>query len=262
MQEVGPLDEQLKTAFDYEWWWRWFNTFPGRIGFVRRVWAASRLHPACLTQRLRRTVALEGMAVVARYAGQPPAHWFWTHVDEIMQSFPLSGGSEGLLKTLQSFLKEAARFYPASTMQEMLAQLKRDSRLLLAKEGLLATVEPDGWVAKRVQVRYLNQGAVAKAVLVHCSAMWPVQGRMRLRISSNHGALQYLTLQVPGEFVLRLDVPEPLPGKSKNLQVYAHWLIEAHHGFVPSEHQPDSDDHRRLSFKVMGLQTTNEDAAN
>ncbi len=30
----GPLDESLRTAFDFDWWLRAFSRFPGRIGFV------------------------------------------------------------------------------------------------------------------------------------------------------------------------------------------------------------------------------------
>lgn len=81
---LGKLDESLKTAFDFEYWLRAFLAFPDRIGFVDSVQAHSRLHEACLTMRLRRTVALEGMEVLARHLGSAPKEWLLTYVIELL----------------------------------------------------------------------------------------------------------------------------------------------------------------------------------
>ena len=81
---LGKLDENLKTAFDFEYWLRAFLAFPDRIGFVDSVQAHSRLHEACLTMRLRRTVALEGMQVLARHLGSAPKEWLLTYVIELL----------------------------------------------------------------------------------------------------------------------------------------------------------------------------------
>lgn len=80
---LGKLDEQLKAAFDFEYWLRAFCTFPDRIGFVDTVQAMSRLHSGCITMRLRRTVALEGMQVLARHLGSAPKEWLLTYLDEL-----------------------------------------------------------------------------------------------------------------------------------------------------------------------------------
>lgn len=258
LAEVGLLDESLKTAFDFDWWWRWFERFPGRIGFVRRVWAASRLHPACLTQRLRRTVALEGMAVVARHAGPPPEAWFWTHVDEMCDAYPMTADRQTLVQVVQAFLQEARAHYPAPALGTMVERLKRDSRLRLAQPGLVASVEPDGWVSRRVQVRYAWRGQPARAVLLHCDAAWPTLGRLRLRVTGSNGVLHNLLLDVPGDFVLRFEVPVPLGPVDGSAQGYAQWQVDAFQGFVPAEHQAGSDDQRRLAFRVLDLHTTDE----
>ena len=81
---LGKLDESLKTAFDFDYWLRAFLAFPGRIGFVDAVQACSRLHDECVTLRLRRTVALEGMQVLARHLGSAPKEWFLTYVNELL----------------------------------------------------------------------------------------------------------------------------------------------------------------------------------
>jgi glycosyltransferase involved in cell wall biosynthesis len=79
---VGPLDESLQTAFDFDWWLRAFARVPGRIGFVDAVQAHSRLHPDTLTSTRRRTVAVEGMKVLARHLGSAPRHWIETWANE------------------------------------------------------------------------------------------------------------------------------------------------------------------------------------
>lgn len=81
---LGTLDENLKTAFDFEYWLRAFCAFPDRIGFVDEVQAKSRLHDGCITMRLRRTVALEGMEVLARHLGSAPKEWLLTYADELL----------------------------------------------------------------------------------------------------------------------------------------------------------------------------------
>lgn len=41
---LGPLDETLKTAFDFDYWLRAFIQIPERIGFIDTAQAKSRLH--------------------------------------------------------------------------------------------------------------------------------------------------------------------------------------------------------------------------
>lgn len=81
---LGKLDESLKTAFDFDYWLRAFKSFQYRIGFVDALQAQSRLHGACITLKLRRTVAVEGMKVIARHLGSAPGHWVLTYVDELL----------------------------------------------------------------------------------------------------------------------------------------------------------------------------------
>lgn len=83
-QLLGPLDGNLKAAFDFDYWLRAFVAFPDRIGFVDVVQAYSRLHAGCITVRMRRTVALEGMQVLARHLGSAPKEWLLTYVNELL----------------------------------------------------------------------------------------------------------------------------------------------------------------------------------
>ncbi len=81
---LGRLDEDLKTAFDFDYWLRAFSRFPGRIGFVDSAQAFSRLHESCITLRMRRTVALESMSVIARHMGAAPPHWLLSYISELL----------------------------------------------------------------------------------------------------------------------------------------------------------------------------------
>lgn len=76
---LGPLDTRLGASFDFDYWLRAFNAFPGRIGYLPRVQAHSRLHPACITHNQRRRVALEGMQLLARHQGSAPGHWLLSY---------------------------------------------------------------------------------------------------------------------------------------------------------------------------------------
>jgi cellulose synthase/poly-beta-1,6-N-acetylglucosamine synthase-like glycosyltransferase len=99
---LGKLDASLKTSFDFDFWLRAFGAFPQRIGFVDAVQAKSRLHDACITQKMRRTVALEGLNLLKKHLGQAPLHWMLTHFKEARQS-----GQPDLNQYLQLLLEDA-----------------------------------------------------------------------------------------------------------------------------------------------------------
>ena len=81
---LGNLDENLKTAFDFDYWMRAFLAFHHRIGFVDRVQAYSRLHEDCITMKMRQQVIIEGMQVLERHLGYAPKEWVLTYINEIV----------------------------------------------------------------------------------------------------------------------------------------------------------------------------------
>lgn len=246
---VGPLDESLKTAFDFDLWLRFFKRFPGQIGLIRRIQASSRLHDACLTQTQRQTVALEGIQVLARHLNYVPLHWFHTHLDEMCAAYPLGPNQEPLIKQLEAFIKAAKPYLASNDLKTLADQLRSDYRLILSKPGLAVTVQPDGWVSREVSVKYRWEGKPASAVLLRCAANWPVPGKMRLKVHPPSGEVLTSTIEVPDEFVLRLEVP--LTDKSGAMI----WRIDTAQSFVPSKHDATSTDNRRLSFRVLELST-------
>lgn len=98
---LGPLNESLSTAFDYEYWLRAFYAFPTRIGFVDKLLASSRLHDNCITKRQRRNVALEGMMLCAKYFKFSRTHWITTYFEEISR---LSIEEHGLTNVNDHFI--------------------------------------------------------------------------------------------------------------------------------------------------------------
>lgn len=247
MVQVGPLDEAIRTAFDFDLFVRFFKRYPRQIGFIRRVQAYSRLHAACMTHRLRRQVALDGMHVVDKHLGGVPEHWFWTHVDELCARYPFDGEPLPLVKQIEGFLKEVRSSLKQEQLKLLVEQLKVDARLRLSKPQLFATVQPDGWVAKKVTVRYRWEGKPATAVLVSCNAPWPVAGKLRLKVTMPTGVIQRSEVDVPEDFVLRFEVPEC------EQSGFMMWTIETAQGFVPAQQDKKSTDKRKLAFQVLDL---------
>lgn len=247
LELVGPLDESLKMAFDFDLWLRFFKRFPRQIGIIRKIQASSRLHPACLTQRQRQTVALEGMKVISRHLNHVPLHWFYTHLDEMCAAYPLGPNKEPLIKQLEAFIKASKPYLAPSDLKILADQLRTDYRLILTKPGLAVTVQPDGWVSREVSLKYFWEGKPASAVLLRCAATWPVEGKMRLKVRTPSGEVLTSSIEVPDEFVLRLEVP---PTDKSGAMI---WSIETAQSFVPSKYDKTSTDNRRLSFKVLEL---------
>jgi len=247
IEQVGLLDESIATAFDFEWWIRFFKRFPRQIGIIRRIQAGSRLHPACLTKRLRGQVALDGMKVVSQHLSTTPEHWFWTHIDEMCEAYPFGPDQQPLLKQLEIFLKEARTYFTPQVLKSVIDRLKTDYRLGLTNAQLYATVQTDGWVSKHVVVKYRWTDTPATAVLMTCNAAWPEEGLIRLRVILPDGHVQRSEIEAPARFVLRLEVP---PATTSG---FISWVIETKQGFVPSDYDKSSDDDRLLSFRVSSL---------
>ncbi|MEL7055532.1 MAG: glycosyltransferase family 2 protein [Pseudomonadota bacterium] len=105
---VGCLDQNLRTAFDYDLWLRAFSSFADRIGFVDQVQAQSRLHADCITQTSREVVALEGLQLGLRYFGESQPHWASTYLEEL--GWELGADKSTFLAQSEQFLQKASRY--------------------------------------------------------------------------------------------------------------------------------------------------------
>lgn len=129
---LGGLDETLKASFDFDYWFRVFTHFPERIGFIDEVQAQSRLHEACITQKMRRTVALEGMRVIAKYLGSAPEHWLLTYRDELLSQPAHLWEGESLRKHIEGTIDEGIAYMTEDALARLKDNIANDSRLDIA----------------------------------------------------------------------------------------------------------------------------------
>ena len=118
---LGPLDQQLTAAFDFDYWLRAFNAFPGRIGFIPTVQAQSRLHENCITRSQRRRVAIEGMAALARHQGSAPGHWVLTYLNEQIQQ---GVTPQALKRDIRQLMQEVRSYMQLHEWQTLYAELE------------------------------------------------------------------------------------------------------------------------------------------
>ncbi|QNI99006.1 putative beta-glycosyltransferase/ family 2 [Synechococcus sp. A15-62] len=69
---LGPFDAHLKTAFDFDYWLRAFETFPYRIGYLPHLQGRTRLHENTITNKQRTQADLEFIKLVAKHFGSAP----------------------------------------------------------------------------------------------------------------------------------------------------------------------------------------------
>ncbi len=128
---LGPLDESIKTAFDFEYWLRAFKAFAGRIGFVDDIQACSRLHDNCITMNMRYWVALEGMQVLHRHMGTAPGHWLLTYFSELLESGGTPPEGETLPEHAKKTLQAASPYLDKTELGRIRRILKEDTRYAL-----------------------------------------------------------------------------------------------------------------------------------
>ncbi|MBT8550356.1 glycosyltransferase [Polynucleobacter paneuropaeus] len=246
--EVGLLDESLKTAFDLDLWLRIFKRYrKNQIGFINRVQAYSRLHDQCLTKRFRQTVALESMQVIAKHLGSAPGHWILTYFDELCERYPFIEEKESLLEITKSVLGKAKAFMKPAEFATLVKTLQNDSRLKLANAQAFIDVQPDGWVSKKLiaKLRYKKGGK--RTLVLKCQGGWPTESNIQLTIRSATGEIEKIKLGSQDEFILTLEAPET------NTEAFTAWVIETRQFFVPAKVQKRSKDSRKLSFRVDSL---------
>jgi len=246
--ELGSLDEGLSTAFDFELWLRIFRRFPGRIAHIDRVQAFSRLHEACITQRLRRLVAIEGIRVLAQHLGNAKPHWLLTYFEELYAHYPFDGDVLDLKAHVAEVLEQVQGCLEDEALQELHNTLFEDARLNTALPGVFATLHPDGWASPSLILRYRASHQAYRSIKLDCVHAMPRFAPLRLQIKTSWGKDSRIVVEKPGPFSLAIDFPNPPAGN--NLVI----LIESKNYFVPQALDTNSTDSRELAFRVEGLQ--------
>jgi glycosyltransferase involved in cell wall biosynthesis len=247
--EVGLLDESLKTAFDLDLWLRIFKSYcKSQIGFINKVQAYSRLHDQCITKRMRQTVALESMQVIARHFGSAPGHWILTYFNEMCDRYPFIDKKESLVEIMKGVLEKARPFMKTVEFKKLVETLQADHRLRLSSPSAYVGVQSDGWVIRRLIVKLRYQKGGKRTLRLICKGGWPKTVNLNLKIRSMDGEVEQVKLGSQDEFVLTLEAPET------PTEAFAAWVIETRQSFTPSSFNKRSKDHRTLSFVVQGLE--------
>ena len=248
LQEVGFLDERLKTAFDLDLWIRFFKKYPGKIGFLDRVLAQTRLHAATITHTQREVVALEAVSILHRHLGPAPAHWILHHIEEMIEAHPGPGGR--LPMDQSGVLLEKARPYLSSdATAEIEDRISKDRRLHLALENVSVGVYPDGWAGPDLRVRVRRpQDGFTSLVLSVSTEEDPCPPRMKVNVFSREGILLTKSVRRRGRFQIKL------PLRGLRIGVVTEFLIECDQSFSPSDFPRTRNDHRQLCYQVTACE--------
>lgn len=241
---LGGLDAAIRASFDYDLWLRLFKRFPGRVGFINKVQACTRLHEQTITRRMRETIALEGLAVTARHLGKARAHWMLTHFDELIDEHPFHDAHDDLNADRARLVHLAAPYLDTREKARLEEGLRANQRAALAGPGVMVDVYADGWAAPTLDVRVLQGEPPVREVTLCCRHTAPGARPLRLTIVSPGDGPQTRDVAERGEFELRLPAVETTKGSRLLFRIYTDgW-------FTPSKQLEASEDDRRLAFMV------------
>lgn len=245
-EEVGFLDEGLKTAFDFDFFIRCFLKLKkSEIGFINQVIAFSRIHDDAITFRLREDVFLESMAVIYKYFQSVPMHWPITYINELYINYPFTRSNLPLLETIKIFLSKIKKYLSDQDFERLIVLLKNDKRLLLSNERLFIDVLEDGWVGKEFEVRLRYTAKQTRKIYIKANGGWPRMKKLTLTVYGSNGEIHTQFCDSKGPFTLTLEAPET------NSESFFFWRIKTCSSFIPKANNKLSEDSRRLSFKIL-----------
>ena len=244
LDQVGLLDESIKTAFDFEWWLRIFKAYPGRIAHLGEVQAYSRLHDNCITLRQRRLVALEGMEVLYRHTGSAQPHWLVTYFDELCAYYPHGESPVDLRQHMLETIRCATSYIKPMGMRWLNTQLSGDKRWQLVLPNIFTAVHADGWASRQLTIRLRPDAILPTYLELHCENAQPHTNTLTLSISNNWNATVTKQIYTTRHFVLKLTIPRDIPVSEPCLFIHCDTV------FIPKHSEQGSTDTRELAFKV------------
>ena len=193
---------------------------------------------------MRLEVALEGMEILARHLGEAPAEWLFTYFDETLKEPAFAASSDNLLQVCLETLAKAEAYMSVYEMLRAKEWLASDMRIKLTTPDIFVGVSHDGWASQRTRIRVRFDGKLHSHLRLSCRLAWPRFQPVRLRVSSPWSAESSILVETPERFDIR--IPLPTSEESWDSEV----ILATEDYFVPSQMQPDSQDHRKLAFRV------------
>ncbi|CAB4955460.1 MAG: glycosyltransferase [Actinobacteria bacterium] len=204
LEDLGYLDENLRTCFDFEYWLRLGAVGAQRVGFIDALQAFVTDQPERITRTLRCTVALESIEVLHRHGFRTDQHWLKTALIDEASAYPQALTKTALVERI-NFLRSAAATY----LQRVEAEEFREwSELYLSAkapvDGVWLSRDLDGWFDGDLEIRWSKRAeGSALLLLFDCAYLRPP---IKVRISTGGKASQDLTIdKVPFGVHLVLD---------------------------------------------------------
>ena len=246
LDDVGYLDENLKTAFDFDWFIRIFKHYSAdKIAYIDQVQAYSRLHSQCLTKKYRQIVASESIQVIAKYFDYAPAHWLQTYYDELCLNLPYVDSEQS--SSVLDFYATLEKYIDPSDYASLLERFAGDIRSTWLGGPAFINTQADGWVKNEALLKVQYQPSGPKKFRVLCIGEWPIDATLNLQILSWDGGIESITVSSQEEFELEFELPE------MSTMAYFTWLIKCDQSFIPAVLDGKSSDTRELSFRVLDL---------
>lgn len=244
INEIGGLNEDLKTAFDFEFWLRVFKSHQGNIGYVDKVLAYTRMHHDCITLSMRNTVFIESMKLIHSYFGYAPEHWVITYIDEMFEKYLIEVSPENLLTTIDDFVDVAGEYLSEEGRVRIKNYIESDVRVRAYHKDVFVSVDHDGWAYPVTFVRVSNNDSDYKYIDISCRHVFNKIGALKITLLDADGNMVLSKVRKTGDFSLKVMLPE-----SNESSVNCYSIICDKY-YVPSEHT-QSDDSRKLSFSII-----------
>jgi glycosyltransferase involved in cell wall biosynthesis len=245
--QLGGLDEELSTAFDFELWMRIFRDFPGRIGHMRRVQAFSRLHGSTITSQQRKEVACEATRLLSRYLGYADCHWILTYIEEATRTYPAYDTSFDLRGHVSAIVEELAPCFDEGGLTRLRSVAAQDRRLMAVAPGVHADMFPDGWARRDLSLRIRAPLCGSFSLLLQCQHVTPYEASLNLRINTNCGTEMFLNVARRGPFEIAINFSDVVPAQLLFVSV------QSSSTFIPRLAEPGSTDSRELAYQVTKI---------
>ena len=201
LHEVGPFDQSLHYAFDWDMWMRLGGRFPARM--IDRVMAASREYPSTKTASGGFLRTEEIRRLTLRHSGRELSVGYLNYLmSTVLETLP---GSE----LPQRARLEGAVSAVLSVCHELLGQDRLRERAS-DKDVLRHEIGPfvDGWVPPELRLHRVLPPAGAFLGLsgVHDHGVADLAGPLTLRASVNGRLLGMSVIVMPGLYTVKLTV--------------------------------------------------------
>ena len=247
LNDVGYLNEELQTAFDYELWLRAFKKHKNKIGFINKVSAYSRLHSECKTLSMRKQVALEAMQILNKHLGSAPRHWLLTYFDEMFEHYPHIDKPENLPLEIKELYNISKNYLDEDEYMQLGKTLTNDARFTLLQPDACINIYSDGWLSPLGCLRVRASSVSWKKIELACVNAPPNLTKNVITIMTPWGDNICTDIQKPGEFRIEINLPHNYKKPS-----YWSFFIKSEYFFIPHDISANND-HRKLSFQIKNI---------